>query len=556
MMPAVTLIRSISRSAALAALFLFVGCASQAPPSGGPPDRTSPFVVSTMPKDGAVGVSQDTPIEVLFSEDMDRRSLDRAVFVSPRPWDEPELNWKGKKLRIETGALSPDRTYRVSIGSAGRDTYRNKMITSHDFTFSTGATIHNGEIGGRLRDDTGLGALVVAFDLSESFALDARAPYETQPGADGAFVFPGLRPGRYRVLAFTDLDKDQVLDLGIEPAAIPPEDVMLTIDRPYVRLRDLRMAHRDMIPPRPVVARTVDSRRIRLKMNEPVSLPLRVEVQGDLYVRSAYHDPSDSSVVYLQTSPQIEGATYRLTVLEAMDAQGVTASSDTVLILKGDGRLDTRAPALVDVDPAETVTSDAAIVLTFDEGMSQEAIELLWLTGDSLSSPAGKAVWVRPNILAFTATEGLGEGRLKFLLNHEAFTDVAGNRMEKAKDFTINVVSDRDLGVMMGEVHKSGTSIVIQAARKDGYVVSEVTATGEDTSYVFSDMVPGTYYLSGFADTDGDGKWFAGSLAPYRPSEPILDQVDTVEVRARWEAVSEVRFGVRSSHQEGAKVEE
>ncbi|HCK11803.1 MAG TPA: hypothetical protein DHW45_18150, partial [Candidatus Latescibacteria bacterium] len=74
--------------------------------------------------------------------------------------------------------------------------------------------------------------------------------------------------------------------------------------------------------------------------------------------------------------------------------------------------------------------------------------------------------------------------------------------------------------------------------------------------YVFSDMVPGTYYLSGFADTDGDGKWFAGSLAPYRPSEPILDQVDTVEVRARWEAVSEVRFGVRSSHQEGAKVEE
>ena len=73
-----------SRSAATAALILFLGCANQAPPPGGPPDRVRPRVVSTVPAGQAVGVAEDVSIEITFSEPMHRRSVERSVFVTPR----------------------------------------------------------------------------------------------------------------------------------------------------------------------------------------------------------------------------------------------------------------------------------------------------------------------------------------------------------------------------------------------------------------------------------------------------------------------------------------
>ena len=140
---------SFLRSAVFAALILFLGCASQAPPSGGPPDKTPPFVVRTFPEKGALSVALETEIEVEFSEPMDRKSVERSVFLSPRLNVEPRFKWKGRRLRILPGdALAENRTYRISVGAEGRDVYRNKLTSSFDFVFSTGDSIHQGELNG------------------------------------------------------------------------------------------------------------------------------------------------------------------------------------------------------------------------------------------------------------------------------------------------------------------------------------------------------------------------------------------------------------------------
>ena len=88
-----------ARGAVLTALILFAGCAKQAPPPGGPPDVRPPAVAWTIPAADSVGVGLGTTLQIGFSEAMDRRSVERALFISPQPREEPRVRWRGRKLR-------------------------------------------------------------------------------------------------------------------------------------------------------------------------------------------------------------------------------------------------------------------------------------------------------------------------------------------------------------------------------------------------------------------------------------------------------------------------
>src|SRR4030042_1867927 len=58
------------------------GCAGQVQPSGGPPDTIPPAITRTIPDTNAVRVSTHF-FELEFSEYVDRRSVEEAIFISP-----------------------------------------------------------------------------------------------------------------------------------------------------------------------------------------------------------------------------------------------------------------------------------------------------------------------------------------------------------------------------------------------------------------------------------------------------------------------------------------
>ena len=538
-------------SAVYAALLLFVGCASQAPPSGGPPDRTPPRVVSTVPADDSVSVGIGTVIEVLFSEPMDRSSVERSVFLSPRPAKAPRYKWKGRRLRILLeDSLTTDRTYRVSVGADGRDEFRNRMTGSYDFKFSTGKTIHRGEVSGRVKGGAGRNVFVVAFDLAEEPVPDpaARAPYVTQAGERGDFSFPGLGKGRYRVFAFEDINRDQLFNPGQEWLAVPPEDAVLDTVAAVFRLRDLKLAIRDTSAPHPLTARTVDARRIRLKMDEVVRLPLSVSIRGaggELPVQAVYHDAADSSVIFLVTGSQTEGEVYEVSVSEVVDVFGNVSVRDTTLSVKGDGRADKRSPTVVRVEPgeAETVYARSTIVLTFDEAMVSDVHETIWVGSDSTIVPAGATTWKSPNILVFEADETLPTGDVKLVLQSNLFRDISGNVLDESVEVLFEVAHPTELGKVTGSIALQDFPVYVEARRMDGRgIISGVRIAPGDTTYSLDGLISGKYILQGYIDTDDNGSWFSGEHLPFAPAEPTLAQMDTVDVRPRWETVVETRF--------------
>ena len=252
---------------ALAALFLFSGCARQAPPPGGPPDRTPPRVLWTVPVPDTVGVARDTPIRIGFSEAMDRRSVERALFISPEDVSEPDFKWRGRELEISFEAgLQTDRTYVVTVGAESSDESRNRMAASYSFAFATGAALNWGEILGQVYVPDGLPkgqAYVWAYDVegdTDPRPSHETATYVTQPDADGRFRFLRMGPGRYRLFAFRDSDGDRSHTPGRDPLAVPPADIVLTSGMDRIRLGRFRMALRDTFPPRFQSARTPDRR--------------------------------------------------------------------------------------------------------------------------------------------------------------------------------------------------------------------------------------------------------------------------------------------------------
>ncbi len=251
--------------AAIAALVLFFGCARQMPPPGGPPDQTPPYVVTTVPGDDSTGVGLSSPVRITFSENMDRRLVERALFVSPQPQGDINFDWRGNMLEIKMpdGFLA-DRTYVVTVGQGSSDEWGNRMVASYSFGFATGLVLNQGQISGCVfLPKTNAGQIYVwAYDLQVYPMPDPardRPAYVTQPDVDGSYAFSRLGPGIYRVFAFQDRDGNQRYTPIIDALAVPPADVPVGAGGDHLVLGDLVLVVRDTLALEPVEVKVADS---------------------------------------------------------------------------------------------------------------------------------------------------------------------------------------------------------------------------------------------------------------------------------------------------------
>ena len=136
--------------AGLLAGVILTGCARRQGPPGGPRDTTPPDVLSFSPSDGSVNVRRDSTITILFSEKLDQRSLDQALWIEPT-YLVPRIKMESKQATITMRELLPeDATVSVLISSRLADRKENRLAAPVQWTFSTGPTLAQGRISGKL----------------------------------------------------------------------------------------------------------------------------------------------------------------------------------------------------------------------------------------------------------------------------------------------------------------------------------------------------------------------------------------------------------------------
>jgi hypothetical protein len=510
-----------------------------------------------------VEVGLNSRIRIGFSERMDRRSVERSLFISPRPPAEPDLRWHGRELEVRMpGDLRPDRTYLVTVGAESADESRNRMVSSYSFAFATGTALNQGTISGQvlpLAPGPSGQVYIWAFDLGEGPdpgpgagpdpAADPPA-YVNQPGEAGGYRFPRLGPGRYRVFAFADVNRDRAYTPGQDPLAVPPADVVLDRHAREVALGPLKMAVRDTIPPRLTSARTPDGSHILLRFDEAVRALAEIPItgpRGPLRVQAVYVTPDDSTSIGLLTGPQVGGADYRVHLAGITDRSGNSIAQGETANVRGDAQPDGRRPTVVSSVPAigaRYVPPDATLRVVFSEPLEPFVTEGFWTPSDSTEAPTGEFSWLAPNAFVFVPSAPWQPGAThRLVARAQRIADPSGNTLDGRIEYRFTVLDPDELGDLTGVLEVADAPVVVEARRlrppdrTDRYVVSP-----GDSLYRFPDLIPGPYHVAGFLDADGDGSWTPGSIRPFSPAEPVTEGADTLEVRPRWQTASQRRF--------------
>lgn len=208
---------SVAALAAALALGAVASCARQGAPSGGPPDNLPPEVVGTRPDTFAQREAFDEPIRIEFSEPISERTaggtLDDAVLVSPRT-GEVSVSHKGDALEVElSGGFHPGLVYRVTVLPVVQDRFGNALSEPFELLFSTGGEYHPNAVAGvvvdRITGEMVEGAEVAALpDRSDTLDL----AYVFRTDTSGIYALRYLPPGRYRVRAFQDRNRNREPD--------------------------------------------------------------------------------------------------------------------------------------------------------------------------------------------------------------------------------------------------------------------------------------------------------------------------------------------------------
>lgn len=344
------------------------------PPPGGPVDKVKPFVAGVYPAPGAVNAPRELNARIAFSEWVDKDAGKGKVYLSP-PVRRLKVEVKGDLIEVGSASLlDTGTTYVLGVAGTVRDLNGLPLEAPFQLLFSTGASIDSGTLSGKLSafpgtlpgpgafaalypDDPALRArfghlggsgasakapAAVSRADSLPYPFREKAAYVAPADSLGRFQLVGVRPGRYRLLGFQDVDQDIGPDAGSELLAIGPT---VEVDIGGEAIQHLALGGFDTLLTRLVEARwaheTVVSGKtqgtVRLKFSRPVH-PTR-GLRRELYAirKGALPAPGGASdsvpvldiglnpetgEVELLTAPLVPESSYTVQVAAVPDIQG------------------------------------------------------------------------------------------------------------------------------------------------------------------------------------------------------------------------------------------
>lgn len=246
-------------------------CATSVAPGGGPEDKYPPRVAGVFPAPKSVNTPLELNVHLQFDEWIASSVPRSAVIISPPLEKKLKFEVDGDELFITSKArLDSNTTYTLTIASGLKDLRGNAVAEPFRLTFSTGSVIDSLEVSGRAmvtasmikkkqyptvglfllgakerashhylekyRDST----LTVETDSLPQLVKEPPL-FSTQTDSLGRFRLEGLKAGRYRVVAFLDVNGNQKIEPSAEWAGVGEFDLKLSpgfVDSLWIPLAD------------------------------------------------------------------------------------------------------------------------------------------------------------------------------------------------------------------------------------------------------------------------------------------------------------------------------
>ncbi|MCY4418595.1 MAG: carboxypeptidase-like regulatory domain-containing protein [Cytophagales bacterium] len=210
------------------------GCASQAPPTGGPKDIDPPKLIKVEPPSGSIRFKEKT-IVFSFDEIIQERNLKKNLIITPQDEfsENIEFSIQEKRLIINLKESPRDSiTYSLDLSNCLTDINEKTPIPDLKYTLTAGHSIDSLSISGRISDaltQKGVkGASVVLAFLRDSISLIRSSfPYYTRTNEAGYFRFQHLPKDSFLLFSFTDLNANKIMEVDKEAHGFLRDSIFL-----------------------------------------------------------------------------------------------------------------------------------------------------------------------------------------------------------------------------------------------------------------------------------------------------------------------------------------
>tara|TARA_A100001015_G_scaffold197589_1_gene220374 strand:+ start:176 stop:1849 length:1674 start_codon:yes stop_codon:yes gene_type:complete len=212
---------------------ILFSCAAISPPSGGPEDEIPPKLISSFPESGAL-LFRGNKIELKFSEYIDESSIANAFNISPQLDDGMKVIYDNKEILIELpDDLLEGQTYVISISSKLKDERGVFFEKTEQIAFSTGSTIDNGKINGKVYGEGYYSVHLwkIKEELNDSLFF-TKPLYVSDADQNGNFNFNYLSKGKYAILGIERSASGATLNTSRMAYGLSPQlEYILTEDK-------------------------------------------------------------------------------------------------------------------------------------------------------------------------------------------------------------------------------------------------------------------------------------------------------------------------------------
>jgi hypothetical protein len=565
---------------AFAIMAMLLSCATQVAPGGGPEDKLPPRVAAVYPAPNTTNHPNELYVKLEFDEWINASVPRSAVSISPPIDKKMKFEVSGKTLVLTSRAeLDTGTTYTVTFAGGIKDLHGNMLATPFQIVFSTGAKIDSLKLVGRVLVHDSLvrkkvypsiGLFLMGSERESRHYLDkyrdtathvldslpmlAKEPplFLTRTDSVGNFVLSGLRPGRYRVVAFLDANGNQKIEASSELVGIWTGDLSLdstTADTLWVPLADQ------------------DTTRLELStLSQPGASVLEATFTRPVYFDSTFADTSNCKLVapdkselypsyvylgattnkprfYFSQKPKPE-TSYKFICANAKDS--LFRPLDTLRNeldwewqeMKGD----TMPPSISKtamLGKAKAAFPDDSLVFAYDKPILDSLKETYYVSINKDTTQVQVKRLDPIRFLVLNEKPWPTDVNVDFLQGYQDTTLAAADsngvrdtviELKYRRLLRFETVSKLKLAMLRGKIPgaKGGAKVRLYSIDAKTY---SYAVCGTDGSFAFNDIVEGNYFIDYYYAEEGKLTPDGGSLFPFRYGKPWRAPNDTIKVK-------------------------
>ena len=517
--------------------YLLTSCARQTTPEGGPKDAEFPKLTDSKPANNQLNYHEKV-LTFNFSEDIKLKDPKEEIIISPTPPKDLTYVALNNKVTIQTKEKWADTTtYSISFREAVQDVTESNPVENLRIAFSTSGQIDSLQLTGtvyNLLSEKTPDKITVAITASDTFNIFQHTPvYFTKADKKGHFLLTNLKPGRYKLYAFEDKNKNLKIETISEAFGQLPNKIELPLTADTLRIPLLRM----------------DSRKIKLtqvrhndtytsiQFNKPLTtyttdMPQKAALNTfnlDHKEIHFYHNVSkeDSMSIHLRVEDSL------------------TQTLDTIIYLKKGKSQPVKDIYKLD-NPTASIERDSHLFKAFITStlpIQQINLDSMCLKIDSVRQLYFTKEDIQYDTIqrTITLTKSIepklldSKDPIQFIIPKTTFISAYHDTL-KAILRSIKPTQPEDVGTLRLTVETMKTNYIVQLLTLE----NKIQQTAKNTiNVIFKNIPAAEYRIRVFLDTNNNNKWDPGNINKNIPPEPTYYQTNNQKfefpLRANWD---------------------